>query len=100
LLTRAIILKKIEARNNDIKSFGVKKLGLFGSFATGRQKKNSDIDFLVEFEPGKKNFRNYMSLKLFLEDLFERQVDLVTANGIREELQAAILDRVVYASGL
>jgi predicted nucleotidyltransferase len=43
------ILAKIEANMMKIKGFGVKKIGLFGSFARGEQTNTSDIDILVEF---------------------------------------------------
>ncbi len=48
------------------KRFGVKRIGVFGSFARGDQKDPSDIDILVEFE--KPTFDNFMDLAFFLED--------------------------------
>lgn len=40
--------------------FGVKKIGIFGSFARGEEKEDSDLDVLVTFEEGQKTFDNYM----------------------------------------
>ena len=71
MLTSEEITKKLEENMEKIKQYGVKRMGLFGSYAKDEQKKESDIDILVEFEEGKKNFDNYMDLKFFLEELFQ-----------------------------
>lgn len=54
MLTSDKILKIINENKDTIKKFGVKNIGLFGSYAINKQKKESDIDLLVEFEKGKK----------------------------------------------
>jgi predicted nucleotidyltransferase len=88
-------LRESEAK---IKSFGVRSLSLFGSYARGEDTPESDLDFIVEFE--KKSFDSYMDLKLFLEELFRRPVDLVLADGIKPRLRAAILREAIHAPGL
>ncbi len=100
MLTQEIILLKIEENLDSIKRFGVQKIGLFGSFARKEAERESDIDFLVEFKEGKKTFDNYMDLKLFLEDLFSRQIDLVTRPALKPDLEATITRSILYASGL
>jgi predicted nucleotidyltransferase len=77
--------------------FGVKRIGIFGSFARGEERSDSDLDVLVDFEEGKKTFDNYMDLKFYLEELFGRKVDLVTVNALRPQLRTAILRETVYA---
>jgi len=94
------ILKKIEESKDKIKKFGVRRIGLFGSYIRGEQRKESDIDVLVEFEKGKKTFDNYMELKFFLEDLFNCKVDLVILESIKPDLKPHILKSVKYASGV
>ena len=94
------ILKKIEESKDKIKKFGVRRIGLFGSYIRSEQKKESDIDVLVEFEKGKKTFDNYMELKFFLEDLFNCKVDLVILESIKPDLKPHILKSVKYASGV
>ena len=94
------ILGKIEENKDKIKRFGVKKIGLFGSYIKGRQKQKSDIDILVEFEKGMKTFDNYMDLKFFLEDLFNCKVDLVIVEAIKPDLKSHILGSVKYATGV
>lgn len=92
------ILKALSTNEAKIKSFGVRSLSLFGSSVRGEETSGSDLDFVVEFE--KKSFDSYMDLKLFLEDLFERPVDLVLADGIKPRLRAAILREAIHAPGL
>lgn len=77
--------------------FGVRRIGVFGSFARGEESKDSDIDILVEFEAGQKTFDNYMDLKFFLEDLFGRSVDLATVQALKSQIKDDILQSVIYA---
>ncbi len=97
MLTAEEILKLIQQNRERIKRYGVKRIGLFGSYLRGEQKESSDIDILVEFEKGKKTFDNYMELKFFLEDLFKRKVDLVIAESVKPELRKYIMESVKYA---
>jgi len=94
------ILELIHKNQNEIKKFGVKRIGLFGSYLRNNQKTNSDIDILVEFKKGKKTFDNYMDLKFFLESLFNHNVDLAIKEALRIELKPNILRSVKYATGL
>lgn len=100
MVTYEIVLKRIEENKETVRKFGVKRIGLFGSYARGEQQKGSDIDILVEFETGRKTFDNYMDLKFFLEDLFDCNVDLVTKEAIKPRLKPYILESVQYAAGL
>lgn len=77
-------------------SFGVRKIGIFGSVARGEDKPSSDIDVLVEFEDNKATFRNFMGLISFLEEIFGRKVDLVTTNGIDKYLRPHIEKEVIW----
>ena len=79
------------------RKFGVKKIGVFGSFVRGLGKDDSDVDILVEFEEGYKTFDNYMELKFFLEEIFQRDVDLVIAGSLKSNLRERILKEVRYA---
>ena len=77
--------------------FGVAKIGIFGSFARGEERPESDVDVLVTFRKGEETFDNYMDCKFFLEDLFGRKVDLVMNGAIKKRLKPYILGEVVYA---
>jgi uncharacterized protein len=98
-LTEETILKKVEEKMAEIKKLGVSRIGIFGSYVRDEQNENSDIDFMVQFYSGKKTFDNYMDLKFFLEELFNRKVDLVIAETIKPDLKEIILRSVKYAKG-
>jgi predicted nucleotidyltransferase len=92
------VLNIIKNHQKEIRDLGVKRYGLFGSFARGQTTEQSDIDILVEFEPGQKTFDNFMKLAFFLEDLLGREVDLVTAESLSPHIGPHILKEVEYAS--
>ncbi len=77
------------------KRYGVKNLYIFGSYVRGEQTPESDIDILVEFEKGKKTFKNYIGLKFYLEELFGLKVDLVIKEAVRDELKKYIYSEAV-----
>jgi len=95
-LNREIILETLHENADKIKKFGVKKLVLFGSFARDEQTETSDIDFLVEFEDKRGLFDDYYGTLHFLEDTFERKIDLVKPHLVREELKEYILGDVQH----
>jgi len=73
----------------------VKELYLFGSALTERFQDSSDIDMLIQFYPVDlmDYFDNYMDLKEKLEQLFNRPVDLVENQAIRNPIFRRIVDR-------
>ena len=79
-----------------VESFGVDRIGVFGSVSRGEQDESSDVDFLVEFRPDEKSYRNFIGLKRFLEEELESEVDLVTRSSIKAPLREQILDEVKY----
>jgi uncharacterized protein len=92
------ILKQLESHCPAIKAYGVRRLGLFGSYARGEPRRKSDLDCVVEFE--RKSFDAYMDLKDYLENLFGRRVDLVISDAIKPQLRETILEGTLYAPGL
>ncbi len=97
-MTREEILETLEDNLGILRGFGVKKLGLFGSYACGDADSESDLDFVVELED--KTFDAYMGLKEYLEELFGLPVDLVIADTIKPRLRKRILQETQYAQGL
>ncbi|MGA7797824.1 MAG: nucleotidyltransferase family protein [Methanoregula sp.] len=79
------------------KRFGVRDIGIFGSFVRGEERPDSDVDVLVSFRKGEETFDNYMDCKFYLEDLFMRKVDLVMKGAIKKRIRPYILKEVVYA---
>jgi len=76
------------------RDYHVTRLGLFGSFARGEQRRSSDIDLLVDFESGHKDLINFIRLKFHLEKLLKRDVDLVMRSALKPRLKRRILSEV------
>ena len=87
----------LEGKKEYIKRFfHIKEIGIFGSFIRGKQTASSDIDVLVEFEKGYKDFFNYVRLKYYLEELLGMNVDLVIKNAVKSRLRERIFSEVKY----
>lgn len=71
----------------------IKRAGIFGSFARGEEKKNSDIDILIQ--PTKNTGFGFAGIELELEKKLRRKVDLVSYNGISPYLKDRILSQEV-----
>ncbi len=72
--------------------FGIRSIGLFGSWARGEASDASDVDLLVDFD--RPSFDAYMDLKFYLEDLLQRRVDLVLRRALKPLLRDRILGEV------
>src|SRR5574341_1197590 len=90
-------IKEIIAKHSDElrERFRVKEIGIFGSCIRGEQKKQSDIDVLVEFEEPV-SLLGVVRLENFLTDLVGIKVDLVPKRDVRPELKERIYKEVVY----
>ena len=85
------IIKKIRSKIIRIlKKNKIKKAGIFGSYARGEQKKNSDVDILVE-PPKNISLLDISGLKIELEDKLNKKVDIVSYNYIHPKLKEKIL---------
>ena len=74
------ILDILKKHRDLLVKYGVRRIGLFGSFARNESTDQSDIDLIVDFE--EKTFDNFMDLSFALEDIFNRKVDLLTNKSI------------------
>lgn len=87
------ILRKLENERESLKRvYGVKSLGVFGSWARGEATAASDLDLLVEFDA--LSFDRYMDLKFHIEDLLHVRVDLVLKGNLKPALRDRILKEV------
>ena len=96
--TKTLLFTQLQMNAEKIRSFGVEKLGVFGSFTTGKINSESDIDFLVEFDPSKKSFDNFIELSFYLEDLLNRKVEIVTPQSLSKHIGPHILKQTQYVS--
>ena len=90
------IIRKIRQNEIEIRNFGVRRLGIFGSFVKGTNTESSDVDILVSFEDVPKIAKAYFGLKYYLEDLLNMEVDLCRDKDIRIELKDEIMKSVKY----
>ena len=81
----------------DLRERGVKSLAVFGSLARGEATPDSDIDVLVEFNRPVGLFE-FIRLKMYLEDLTGRRVDLVTPDALRPTMRAEILSEAIHVA--
>ena len=92
------IFDLLKQHQSDIASYGAKRLGLFGSYVRNQQKETSDIDLLVEFQKGKKTFKNLVYLSYYLQDLFKHKVQLVTWMGLADFVKEEVVKEIEYVS--
>ncbi len=88
------------AKSHDIKRrFSVRNLYLFGSTARGEGQEGSDVDILVEYEPGiRVGMFQFVRLRRELSDILRCEVDLATPDSLHKELRDDILKEAVHAA--
>jgi predicted nucleotidyltransferase len=97
MTTRDDILSTLRNHRSQISDFGVSTIGLFGSYLRNEQSVKSDIDLLIDFEPGKENFDNYMAVYDYFETLFkDEKIEIITKNGLSKYIGPKILSNVMY----
>ena len=91
-----VIKKSLAQHKKELSSeFGVKQIGVFGSYVRNEQTKNSDADILVEFDRPVGLFR-FMELEEYLAKLLKTKVDLVSKKALKPYIGRRILNEVVY----
>ena len=93
-MTKTEILQILKEHKSSIqKNFSVNKIGLFGSYANDTQTEDSDIDFYVEFK--QKTFDNLSGLWVYLEDLYQKKIDIVHKHENSNEVFLSRIQEVV-----
>jgi len=77
-----------------LKKYEVKRAAFFGSIVRGEATEDSDIDLLIEFE-GRKSLLDLVGLKLELQELLGREVDIITYKSLHPLLKERILNEQV-----
>src|ERR1700759_4353997 len=97
MTTKENIIAILQSQKPELSKFGVQSVGLFGSYLRNEQSDKSDIDLIIDFEPGKENFDNYMSVYDLVERIFTgERIELVTKNGLSKYIGPKILNNVMY----
>ncbi|HBE04611.1 MAG: hypothetical protein A2096_07175 [Spirochaetes bacterium GWF1_41_5] len=90
------IISTLKKLNPEVtNTYKARLIGIFGSRARGDNTLSSDIDILVEFNPGA-DLIDYMRLASFLEEKLDNRIDLVPHDAIRSELRDKILKEAEY----
>lgn len=98
MTTKETILSTIQNHKPEFFKLGILDIGLFGSYIRDEQSEKSDIDILIDFEPDKENYDNYMAVYDMIEQLFKNErIEIVTKNGLSPYIGPRILNEVVYA---
>ena len=74
-----------------LKRHNVKRAAIFDSFACGKAKARSDVDFLIEYKSKNKSLFDLVDLKSELEEILGRKVDIITYNSIYWRIKEQIL---------
>lgn len=95
-MTKEYILHFIKTHQDELhEKYGLIKVGLFGSYATGNETEDSDIDLYAEFE--NKRFKNIASVWNYFEEEFGKKIDLFYPHkNMRESLKNSIENEVIY----
>lgn len=97
MTTKDHILKTLKSNMLELSKLGIRKVGLFGSYMRNEQSSDSDIDLLIDFEPGKENFDNFMAVYDLFEKIFKNEtIEVVTKNGLSPYIGPKILNEVQY----
>ena len=95
-MNRNEIIDFLKKNKRDLNTrFGVTKIGLFGSYARGEARNDSDIDIIVEFE-GDRIFRKFFALESYLKDQLKKEIDLGTESALKPIARQRITKEIIY----
>lgn len=92
------ILKILEGHKKELQNeYGIKEIGIFGSYVRGEQCRDSDLDLLVEFKPNiKMDLIEFVELENYISEFLNLKVDLVMKSVLKPRIGKYILKEVVY----
>jgi predicted nucleotidyltransferase len=97
MTTKENILAILKFHKSELSRYGESNIGLFGSYVRNKQSNKSDIDLVIDYEPDKENFDNYLAVYDIFEDLFKNEkIEIVTKNGLSKYIGPKILNDVMY----
>ena len=89
--TREEAIRVLKRHEGDLRARGVTHLALFGSLARGEAGPDSDVDVVVDIEPGRKfSIIDHGSLRVMLCDIFGRETDVVVRSRLRPRSRQGI----------
>lgn len=94
---RDSVLEILGINRDNLRTFGVRSISLFGSVARGEAGPRSDVDLIVDLDDDVSLF-GLSRLKRHLEDLLGMPVDLVTTDALRPKFRDAIMREAIRAA--
>ena len=97
MTTKEHIIENLKTLKPALSKLGVQNIGLFGSYLRNEQSDKSDIDLLIDFDPEKETFDNFMAVYDMFERIFmNEKVEVVTKNGLSKHIGPKILKDILY----
>jgi predicted nucleotidyltransferase len=97
-MNSAEVIATLRKHESSLRARGVRHAALFGSRARGDHRPDSDIDILIDIEPGAiTDVFSYAGLKRHIADLFPDRVDVVNREALKPALRSSAIAEAVYA---
>ena len=98
MLNKQQVVQQLQSQKKYLQeTFGLTRIGLFGSVSRGDNRVDSDIDILFEIDDKKKfSMFQYLKLNKYLEENLNSHIDLVRESTIKEALQPYIQQALIY----
>jgi uncharacterized protein len=98
-MRRNQVLQLLRRHRQDLQAFAVQRLAVFGSVARDEAHESSDVDILVEFQPGARvGLFGFVRLQRYLSEILDCPVDLATPEALRKEMREQILREAIDAA--
>ena len=98
--TREYVLAELYRVRASLRSFGVRRIGVFGSVARNAARADSDIDIIVDIPRGQITLDRFFGLQDFLNDHFQRKVDMITESSLKPFARDLVMRDAVFLEGL
>jgi uncharacterized protein len=98
-MNKSMIKSMLIENKKLLKDFGVRKIGLFGSYLHQAETDDSDIDLLVDADDSMSLLR-FSDLQIKLTEIFGHQIDLVSVNGISKYIKPTVMREVEFVEEL
>ena len=97
-MRRDDIIRTLQARESDLRAHGVTHAAVFGSVARDEQRRDSDIDILVDLDPDViATMFDYAGVKAYVASLFQGPVDVIDREALKPRLRPSVTADAIYA---